>query len=141
MPGSRALRGALLPLCVALAAPALGGCFSKASGNDLGVRLAAVESRQSQFTATFDEERQRLTELALRAEEQISELEVALNQAQAFLQRTNADLGVRVDGLESDLSSLRGGVEEAMFQNAQLRQELELLRQDIEIQLEALLDQ
>lgn len=131
------------PLLAALvfSGVALGGCYTKTAGNDLAVRVAAVESRQSQFTATFDDERQRLTELALRAEEQIDELEAALNQAQAFLQRTNADLGVRVDGQESDINSLRGSVEEAMFQNAQLRQELELLRQDIEIQLEALLSQ
>ncbi len=122
----------LLSLVLLSSAP---GCYFASQGRDLETRVAAVEQLQDDFRATFDEERARLTELALRAEEKIDELEVALNQAQTFLQRTNADLGVRVDGLESQLNELRGSLEEGAFQAAQLRQELELLRQDIEIQL------
>lgn len=116
----------------------LTGCYTNAAGEAVEVRVAALEARQSEFSSTFDEERERLNALALQAETQIEELEAALTDARAFLQRTNADLGVRVDGLESQLNELRGNLEESSFQNAQLRQELELLRQDIEIQLQAL---
>lgn len=114
------------------------GCYTNSRGEALEARVAATEARQAEFTSTFDAERQRLDELAQQAQAQADELEEALNRAQSFLQRTNADLGVRVDGLESQLNELRGRIEEATFQNAQLRQELELLRQDIEIQLQSL---
>ncbi len=126
-------------LLTALVAVALtAGCYTNGRGQALEARVAATEARQAEFTSTFDAERARLDQLAAEAEAQASELAEALNQAQSFLQRTNADLGVRVDGLESQLNELRGRIEEATFQNAQLRQELELLRQDIEIQLQSL---
>lgn len=111
------------------------GCYPNARGRELEERVLTIEARQDEFRTTFDAERQRLAQLALQAEASIDELEAALSQAQAFLQRTNADLGVRVDGLERQLNELRGRLEEGAFQSAQLRQELELLRQDIEIQL------
>ena len=116
------------------------GCYLNSRGLELERRVIAVEAWQEEFRLTFAEERENLTELALQAEQNISELEDALNQAQAFLSRTNADLGVRVDGLEGQLSELRGRLEESGFQAAQLREELELFRQDIEMQLSNLVD-
>ena len=115
------------------------GCYLNSRGLELERRVIAVEAWQEEFRLTFAEERENLTELALQAERNITELEDALNQAQEFLSRTNADLGVRVDGLESQLSELRGRLEESGFQAAQLNQELELLRQDMEIQLSNIL--
>jgi peptidoglycan hydrolase CwlO-like protein len=116
------------------------GCYLNSRGLELEQQIIAVEAWQEEFRLTFAEERQNLTELALQAEQNISELEAALNQAQDFLSRTNADLGVRVDELEGQLSELRGRLEESAFQSSQLRQELDLLRQDIEIQLSNLVD-
>ena len=115
------------------------GCYLNSRGLELERRVIAVEAWQEEFRLTFAEERENLTELALQAERNITELEDALNQAQEFLSRTNADLGVRVDGLESQLSELRGRLEESGFQAAQLNQEFELLRQDMEIQLSNIL--
>jgi outer membrane murein-binding lipoprotein Lpp len=118
-----------------LAASLASACYPQAKGDALEQRLLTVEARQDEFRSTFDAERERLATLALDAERSVSELQAALEEARQFLQRTNADLGVRVDGLEQQLSELRGRLEESDFQAAQLRQELELLRQDIEIQL------
>ncbi|MFT6397023.1 MAG: hypothetical protein ACJAYU_001767 [Bradymonadia bacterium] len=128
------MRYSLLAI-IALSSVATQGCYLNSRGLELERRVIAVEAWQEEFRLTFDEERQNLTELALQAEQNIAELEDALNQAQSFLSRTNADLGVRVDGLADGLSELRGRLEESSFQSAQLRQELELLRQDMEIQL------
>ena len=119
---------------------AVQGCYLNSRGLELEQRVIAVEAWQEEFRASFAEERERLTELALQAEQNIATLEAALNEAEDFLSRTNADLGVRVDELDGQLSELRGRIEESGFQSAQLRQELELLRQDIEIQLSNLLD-
>lgn len=127
-------------IALTLVCAASTGCYSNARGQHLEQRVLTIEARQDEFRTTFDTERERLSELALQAETSIDELEAALSQAQAFLQRTNADLGVRVDGLDQQLNELRGRIEEGAFQSAQLRQELELLRQDIEIQLGNLVD-
>ncbi len=126
---------------LALALLIVPACYPNTHGQALEQRVLAMEAWQDEFRLTYDGERQRLTELALQAERSIDELEGALTEARAFLQRTNADLGVRVDGLDQQISELRGRLEESQFQSAQLRQELELLRQDIEIQLGALIDQ
>jgi len=126
-------------LLVLASSLAIQGCYLNSRGLELEQRVIAVEAWQEEFRLTFAEERENLTELALQAEQNITELEEALNQAQDFLSRTNADLGVRVDGLEGQLSELRGRLEESSFQSAQLRQELELLRQDMEIQISNLL--
>lgn len=116
------------------------GCYPMSHARELEARVLTLEAYQEEFRMTFDEERQRLTDLALEAERSIDELEGALTEARAFLQRTNADLGVRVDGLDQQISELRGRLEEGQFESAQLRQELELLRQDIEIQLNSILN-
>ena len=97
-----------------------------------------IEARQNEFTATFESDRERLTELVLRAETNIEELEGALVEAQAFLQRNNADLGARVDQQAADVSDIRGRIEESQHQLQLMREELELLREELDLRFGAL---
>lgn len=121
-----------LSLTAALGAAA---CYPNAAGDELEQRIHTLEARQSEFVNTFNDERTRLADLAERAEARIVELETALNNAQAFLQRNNADLGAQVDTLRQEIGGLRGRLEEAQNQHRLLREELELMRQEFESRL------
>lgn len=123
---------------LALAAALLGsttGCYLNSAGQQLEGRVDTLEARQNEFMATFDAERAELADLLARTEARIAELDVALNEAQAFLQRNNADLGVRVDTIGDDVNELRGRMEEVLFEAQRMRDDLELFRQEIEIRI------
>lgn len=124
---------ALLALC-ALST----GCYLNASGKELERQVQLIEARQNEFMATFDQERARLTELLARTEAQLTELQGALESAQTFLQRNNADLGARVDAQLAEVNALRGRVEEATHQAQLIREELDLMRQEFDIRFQAL---
>jgi len=138
---SRPKRGALLRLSlIVLASMGTSACYLNASGKALERQVNTIEARQNEFMATFDSDRTRLTELSLRAEQRILELEVALNNAQEFLQRNNADLGAHVQLLGTQINELRGRMEELQHQNNLLREEIELLRQEMDIRMNALME-
>ena len=119
---------ALLPAALASV-----GCYLAADGNDLEVQVTTIHARQEEFIAEFDAERTRLTELALRAEENITRLQSALDEAQEFLQQNNANLGARVSELENQINTLRGRLEEAEHLRNQLNEENLLLRSELQI--------
>ena len=119
---------ALLPAALASV-----GCYLAADGNDLEVQVPTIHARQEEFIAEFDAERTRLTELALRAEENITRLQSALDEAQEFLQQNNANLGARVSELENQINTLRGRLEEAEHLRNQLNEEIVLLRSELQI--------
>lgn len=108
-------------------------CYLAADGRDLELKVTTIEARQEEFIATFEEERDRLQTLADSAEENILRLSSALDDAQQFLQRNNADLGARVGELERQIGSLRGMLEEAEHMRERLNEEIELLRAQIEM--------
>jgi septal ring factor EnvC (AmiA/AmiB activator) len=114
------------------------GCYLNSAGQQLEGRVDTLEARQNEFMATFDADRAELADLLRRTEDNIAELEAALNAAQAFLQRNNADLGVRVDTLGEDVNELRGRMEEVLFEAQRMRDDLELFRQEIEIRINAM---
>jgi len=132
----RTLRLATLGV-VALAST---GCYLNSAGKELERQVAMIEARQNEFTATFESDRERLTELVLRAETNIEELEGALVEAQAFLQRNNADLGARVDQQAAEVGDIRGRIEESQHQLLLLREELDLLREELDLRFESLAD-
>lgn len=119
---------ALLPAALASV-----GCYLAADGKDLEVQVTTIHARQEEFIAEFEAERTRLTELALRAEENITRLQSALDEAQEFLQQNNANLGARVGELESQINTLRGRLEEAEHLRNQLNEEILLLRSELQI--------
>jgi chromosome segregation ATPase len=119
---------ALLPAALASV-----GCYLAADGKDLEVQVTTIHARQEEFIAEFEAERTRLTELALRAEENITRLQSALDEAQEFLQQNNANLGARVGELESQINTLRGRLEEAEHLRNQLSEEILLLRSELQI--------
>lgn len=109
------------------------GCYLAADGKDLEVQVTTIHARQEEFIAEFESERTRLTELALRAEENITRLQSALDEAQTFLQQNNANLGARVSELENQINTLRGRLEEAEHLRNQLNEEIVLLRSELQI--------
>lgn len=119
---------ALLPAALASV-----GCYLAADGKDLEVQVTTIHARQEEFIAEFDTECTRLTELALRAEENITRLQSALDEAQEFLQQNNANLGARVSELENQINTLRGRLEEAEHLRNQLNEEIVLLRSELQI--------
>lgn len=126
---------------VALATLSLGcstGCYLHSAGRELEQRMTLMEARQSELALTFEEERSRLDEIMQTAESQIAEVQAALEDARAFLQRNHADLGARVEEVVQLIADLEGRLEEAQFNNSQVRTEIDLLRQEIQIQLQAL---
>ncbi|MCB9520660.1 MAG: hypothetical protein H6699_07285 [Myxococcales bacterium] len=125
-------------LLLAVLAAAQTGCYSMAKGEDLEQRVLAAEAWQEQFRASFDQERQRLSEELLAAEQSVADLQRALADAETTLQRSLADLGARVDGISQDVNSVRGRAEEGSYHDSQIRQEIELLREEIELQLAAI---
>jgi len=118
----------MLPLALASV-----GCYLAADGKDLEVQVTTIHARQEEFIAEFESERTRLTELALRAEENITRLQSALDEAQTFLQQNNANLGARVSELENQINTLRGRLEEAEHLRNQLNEEIVLLRSELQI--------
>lgn len=114
------------------------GCYLNSAGRDLERQVELVSARQDEFMATFDQERARLAELLARAEAQIRQLEAALTDAQAFLQRNNADLGERVDAQLAEINTLRGRVEEAAHQAQLIRDEIQLMREENDIRFQAI---
>jgi predicted RNase H-like nuclease (RuvC/YqgF family) len=117
---------------------ALSGCYLASDGQARERKLTALQARQTELTTTLDSERERLTQLILRAEQEITRLQGVLTEAEAALRRNNADLAVRADQQDRDIAALRGQVEEARHQVETLRQELELVRQDLAAQIGAL---
>jgi chromosome segregation ATPase len=125
--------GSLLRLVAALAALlACTGCYLAADGKDLDYRLTALEARYAEFLASYEADRVRLTSLAERAEANILSLQSALDEAQSFLQRNNADLGARVGDIEREINGLRGRLEEAQHLFTRLTEELNLLRTELQ---------
>jgi predicted RNase H-like nuclease (RuvC/YqgF family) len=108
-------------------------CYLAADGKDLERQVTTIAARQQEFLTTFEVERDRLQSLADSAEDNIERLTLALDEAQQFLQRNNADLGARVADLERQINSLRGALEEADHLRTRLLEEVNLLRAQIEM--------
>ena len=113
----------------------LAGCVSSAEGRRMRQDIDTLDARFEELSNSLGNDRQRLTDLLLTAEEEITQLREALDQAQTILQRNSADLGVQLDTLESDLQELRGQVEHAEFRLSQLEQQLMLFMEDIDTRL------
>jgi chromosome segregation ATPase len=97
--------------------------------------IDTLDARFEELSTSLANDRQRLTDLLLTAEEEITQLREALDQAQTILQRNSADLGVQLDTLESDLQELRGQIEHTEFRLSQLEQQLMLFMEDIDMRL------
>lgn len=123
-----------------VAAFSLSGCYLAADGRSLEQRIGALETQATMMQESAESERARLVELIGRAEGEIARLELAISEAQEILRRNSADLGVQVDGLAQSISVLRGHLEESRFHHTELQQELELLRTDLEFQLNTVLE-
>ncbi len=79
------------------------------------------------------------TEETLAKVESLTEqLETKLAELDEVLRRNQADLGLRVDNLETDTQELRGAAENADFMATAAKQELTELRGDVDIRLLAL---
>lgn len=120
-------RPLLLVLCLGALAPASGCIALKADQDDIAREVDKLRKEvlaQSESTARNDE-------LA-------DELEAKLAEIDEFLRRNQADLGLRVNNLESDVQDLRGQAENADFVASAVRQELLEVRGDIEQRLQAL---
>lgn len=71
-------------------------------------------------------------------DELAEKLEGKLAEVEELLRRNQADLGLRVDNLETDVQDLRGQAENADYVASAVRQELLEVRGDIEQRLQAL---
>ncbi|MEM6989717.1 MAG: tetratricopeptide repeat protein [Myxococcota bacterium] len=74
-------------------------------------------------------------EAAKRNDELADELDSKLAEVEALLRRNQADLGLRVEGLEVDVQDLRGQAENADYTASAVRQELMENRQDVDERL------
>jgi TolA-binding protein len=114
-------------LALSLLAPA-GGCIAlKADQDDIAKE---VDKLRKEVLAQ--------SQAATHNDELADELEAKLAEVEDLLRRNQADLGLRVDNLESDVNGLRGEAENADFQASAARQELLETRGDIDQRLGAL---
>ena len=111
------------------------GCVSASEGTRLRGDIDALDARFAELSASMATERARLSELIETAEAEIASLQSAIGEAEGLLRRTNADFGGQMEGVETDLQSLRGQVERAEFGLNQLQEQLNLLVEDIDMRL------
>ncbi|MEM6295072.1 MAG: tetratricopeptide repeat protein [Myxococcota bacterium] len=108
------------------------GCIAlKADQDDLA---AEVDKLRKEVLAQDQQSEQTIT----KAEKLTEELESKIAQLEEVLRRNQADLGLRVDNLETDTQQLRGAAENADFVATAAKQELTELRGDVDVRLLAL---
>lgn len=125
----RLLASALLLLVVQT------GCYLQRDGEALETRFTILEAKQTDLSNMLETERTRLAELIKEAESKVAAIQTMLGEAEASLRRNNADLGVRMDATDKESALLRGRLEETLHQIENLKQELQLTREDLAAQI------
>jgi TolA-binding protein len=121
----RTARLALLPL---LALP-LSACFVFKPEHD------ALEKEVWDLRKKVEARDQELETTLKDAAEQMAKVEVQLKKAEELLHTNQASLGVRVEGLEYDLSLVRGQAEDSLNELAALTQNIAESRSDLDSRL------
>ena len=101
----------------------------------------ALKADQDVIAAEVQKLRQEVLaqqQAAERANGLADQLEGQLEEVEALLRRNQADLGLRVEGLEVDVQDLRGATENADFAASTVRQALSESRQHVDERLVAL---
>ena len=127
---SKALPMVFLILVAAWASTA---CVSASEGRRMRQDIETLDARFVELSSSLASDRARLTELIQTAEIEIEQVQVALEEAQGLLRRTNTDLGGQVEGLGQEIQELRGQLEHSDFRLNQLQEQLNLLIEDIDI--------
>lgn len=111
------------------------GCYLQRDGEALETRFTILEAKQADLSSTLETERNRLAVLIKEAESKVAAIQTMLGEAEASLRRNNADLGVRMDATDKESALLRGRLEETLHQIENLKQELQLTREDLAAQI------
>lgn len=111
------------------------GCYLQRDGEALETRFTILEAKQADLSSTLETERDRLAVLIKEAESKVAAIQAMLGEAEASLRRNNADLGVRMDATDKESALLRGRLEETLHQIENLKQELQLTREDLAAQI------
>ena len=111
------------------------GCYLQRDGEALETRFTIIEAKQTDLSNMLETERTRLAELIKEAESKVAAIQTMLGEAEASLRRNNADLGVRMDATDKESALLRGRLEETLHQIENLKQELQLTREDLAAQI------
>jgi TolA-binding protein len=101
----------------------------------------ALKADQDDIAREVDKLRKEVlaqSQTSTKNDELADELEKKLAEVDEFLRRNQADLGLRVNNLETEVQELRGQAENADFVASAVRQELLEVRGDIEQRLQAL---
>lgn len=129
-------------LALALAAGLLvNGCYLRADGQDLERRLDQLNARQAQIEETTETQSSELQLLVTEASGQVSALREALQEARGMLTRLNANLGTEVEGLSQRVAEIGGELEQLEFALDELRVESGATDEDLQMQLDALLNE
>lgn len=108
-------------------------CVSASEGRRMRQEIETLDARFVELSSSLAADRARLTELIQTAEFEIEQVQVALEEAQGLLRRTNTDLGGQVVALGEEIQELRGQLEHSDFRLTQLQEQLNLLVEDIDI--------
>jgi TolA-binding protein len=124
------------PACSALAlaaciVPTSACLVLKPQHDDLAKQVAELEQRVAREDKAAQEQLARASALA-------EQVEAKLKEVQEVLRRNQADLGLRVDNLELDVSGLRGDAENASFVADATNQNLNEMRQQLDARLTTL---
>lgn len=120
-------------LVIALLLPALGGCVSMWTGDEMRADITALQAEQKATRESLDSEKTRLTEMIASARGEVAELQGVLKDARALLQRNNADLGAELQKTREQMSALNGMLEELDFKLKRVDQDLQLFKEDTDL--------
>ena len=126
------IRAALRLVAVGGVSASLGGCLVlKSQHDELAVEVAKLRKQVAQQDA-------KTGETIEKADALTQELDAKLKEVEEVLRRNQADIGLRVDNLETDVQELRGQAENADYVASAAKAELVELRGELDSRLHAL---
>ncbi|MEC9072579.1 MAG: tetratricopeptide repeat protein, partial [Myxococcota bacterium] len=98
----------------------LGGCVTLGRHEELETRVAALERDRASLRADLE-----------RGFTQLENLNGLLKESEETLRRSGANLGIRMEQVESELPHIRGQIEAATFQVQSARDEINLVKREV----------
>lgn len=119
----------------------LSGCYLRADGQDLERKIDQLTARQGQIEETTATQSSELQLLVTEASGQVAALREALQEARGMLTRLNANLGTEVEGLSQRVAEIGGELEQLEFALDELKTESSATDEDLQMQIDALLNE
>jgi TolA-binding protein len=122
----------------ALAAVALAGCVPVERGRQMEARIQRLEVQSVGQQQQQDEQKAAVRERIEKVDQKLREVQAKIDELNHAARRSGADLGVTLSRLQDELSKMKGDLEVAQHQLAELDKQVGGLRTDTEARFAAL---